>query len=174
MVVSAVILAGGQSRRMGTDKAFIKVNGTPLVVRTASMLRDAGIQYIHTVGRQPGLAALEIPTIVETNEGHHPLFGVATALDRLPDEHVLFVPCDLVNLGSNHIRALLEYGSPCVAICTDIPHPLFSILPKTMAQTALDLGKSGRPARCLIDGLPTIQLPNPVLIDANHREQVPR
>jgi molybdopterin-guanine dinucleotide biosynthesis protein A len=38
--VSAVLLAGGRSGRMGKDKALLTVNGTPVVQLLASRLRE--------------------------------------------------------------------------------------------------------------------------------------
>ena len=174
MVLTAAILAGGQSRRMGTDKAFVCIDGTPLVVRTAATIRASGVPQVYTVGRQPDLVALSLPTITEVNQGRHPLFGIAAALDALQDELVLFLPCDLVNLTPQHIQTLTVQQGPCVASCNGVTHPLFCILPKTLATTALDLASAGKAAHCLIDGLPTVELPNPILVDANLPEQLPR
>ena len=174
MVLTAAILAGGLSRRMGRDKAFIPVKGISLVERTVGVLLEAGLEQIYTVGRQPELKDLWMPTLSESTEAHHPLFGISTVLNRLPDALVLFVPCDLVNLTAEHIRALLEYGSPCTASCAGLTHPLFCVLHKSMASTAQNLAETEKAARCLIDRLPSVELPNPVLVDANRPEQVPR
>ena len=175
MVVTAAILAGGRSRRMGRDKAFIPIAGTPLVERIAAVLRETGLQNVYTVGRQPELQRLRIPTITESSENHHhPLFGVATTLEQLPDAVVLFVPCDVVNLTAAHLRPLLEHGSPCTATCNGHVHPLLCVLPKDMAATARHLARSEKSAHRLVEHLPSVELPSPVLIDANRPEQVPR
>ena len=49
MLIGAV-LCGGASRRMGTDKAFIEIDGVPMARRVASALADAGCESIYAVG----------------------------------------------------------------------------------------------------------------------------
>ena len=51
MNVGAVILAGGESRRMGRDKAWLEVNGRPLIGRGLGVVREAGIKEIFLSGR---------------------------------------------------------------------------------------------------------------------------
>lgn len=46
MNLGAVVLAGGQSRRMGCDKAWLEVDGQPLIARTLSAIRESGIEEI--------------------------------------------------------------------------------------------------------------------------------
>jgi len=44
--ISAVVLAGGESRRFGSDKALARFRGEPLVQRLARTLRDAGFAQV--------------------------------------------------------------------------------------------------------------------------------
>jgi molybdopterin-guanine dinucleotide biosynthesis protein A len=146
-----------------------------MVERIAGVLRETGLQNIYTVGRQPELKRLRIPALSESLKvHHHPLYGIATTLEELPDPLVLFVPCDLVNLTTDHIRPLLAYGSACTAASNGHIHPLLCVLGKSMAPTARQLASEQKPAYNLIEHLPSVELPEPVLIDANRPEQVPR
>ncbi|MCO5297469.1 MAG: molybdenum cofactor guanylyltransferase [Fimbriimonadaceae bacterium] len=52
MAIEAVVLTGGASRRMGRDKASLPVAGTPMGLRIAQSLRDAGIP-VTVLGREP-------------------------------------------------------------------------------------------------------------------------
>ena len=70
MNFSAVILAGGQSRRMGQDKAWLEVGGQPLITRALTVLRAAGIQEIFVSGRAGvDYSALRCPVLLDL----HPL-----------------------------------------------------------------------------------------------------
>jgi CTP:molybdopterin cytidylyltransferase MocA len=51
MNLSAVILAGGESRRMGTDKAWLSVSGQPLLSRAFGTVRELGAAEVFISGR---------------------------------------------------------------------------------------------------------------------------
>jgi molybdenum cofactor guanylyltransferase len=95
---SGAILCGGESRRMGRDKALIRVGGTPMVVRVAEALWIAGAREVFAVGREPdALASLGLVTVPDRRPGAGPAAGIVTALARAcGDEVVLVVGCDLV------------------------------------------------------------------------------
>ena len=92
------VLCGGQSRRMGCDKALIPIGGTPMVVRVADALRAAGARDVLAVGREPDtLAPLGLAAVPDGRPGTGPAGGIVTALSRAAaDEVVLVVGCDLV------------------------------------------------------------------------------
>ncbi len=52
MNFSAVILAGGQSRRMGRDKAWLKRDGKTLLERQVELVRFLGVTEIFISGRR--------------------------------------------------------------------------------------------------------------------------
>ena len=95
---SGAVLCGGQSRRMGRDKALISVGGTPMAVRVAEALWVAGARDVVGVGREPDvLASLELATMPDGRPGRGPAAGIATALAWADgDEMVMVVGCDLV------------------------------------------------------------------------------
>ena len=159
---------------MGQDKALLCIEGTPLALRTANILRLCGIEQIYLVGRQAELSTLGLPVIRDTHTHHHPLYGVAAALRLLPDSEIMFLPCDLINLATAHIDRLVEFGEPCVASSGGITHPLINVLPHHLAERALHLADVGSSAHQLISDLPVIELPAPSLKDANRPEQLPR
>jgi molybdenum cofactor guanylyltransferase len=86
--VIAAILAGGRSRRMGTDKALVDFRGEPLIARPIAAARAAGLEPVavakHTL-------PLDIPTWIDSYETSHPLSGLLTALEHGP---VVAIACD--------------------------------------------------------------------------------
>jgi molybdopterin-guanine dinucleotide biosynthesis protein A len=152
---------------MGRDKATTPVDGVPMATRTALTLRQAGCVDVRLVGRSSDLHLLGFPVIEEPEKEHHPLFGVAAVLRQTAADQVLFAPCDLINLTTGHVQALLAVKGPCVAICHGQVHPLLAILPASLHQQAQLLAEAGAPARALVDGLLHVALPLPHLIDAN-------
>lgn len=99
-----VILAGGHSSRMGTDKAFVEIHGRTMLASVAEAL-SAVVDDIVVVGR----AELEGYRAIPDETPHQgPLTGVVTAL-RL-GEDILCVAVDQPFLLQTTLRALAEAG----------------------------------------------------------------
>jgi molybdopterin-guanine dinucleotide biosynthesis protein A len=119
---SGVVLAGGRSTRMGTDKAFVEVDGRPLVAVVASVLEVAGAAEVFVVGGNAArLADLGLRTVPDDRPGAGPVAATVTALAHAAHDHVLVAACDLPDLGPRtitEIRAGLETGAghPDVAV----------------------------------------------------------
>lgn len=105
MITTFAIFAGGQSRRMGTDKAALTVEGVTLLERTARITLTAG-QTALIIGRtRPDGWPLEAAKFVEDAvPGLGPLGGLHTALGRHPA--VCALACDLPLLTPDAVRWL--------------------------------------------------------------------
>jgi molybdenum cofactor guanylyltransferase len=101
--LSAFILAGGKSRRMGTDKAFILLDGRTLLARMLDLARRV-TSNVYIVG-DPAKFAPFAPTIEDIFPGCGPLAGIHAALrsSRTDLNVVLAVDVPFVSL------ALLSY-----------------------------------------------------------------
>src|SRR3954465_7393444 len=86
--VIAAILAGGRSRRMGTDKAMVDFHGEPLIRGPTAAPRAAGLEPVAVAKHA---LPLDIPTWIDGYETSHPLSGLLTALEHGP---VVAIACD--------------------------------------------------------------------------------
>ncbi len=86
--VEAFLLVGGKSSRMGRDKAFLELNGAPLIQRTANLLAPlvAKITLV-TSATAPAdskntnrYSTFGLPTVIDRWPNAGPLGGIATAL----------------------------------------------------------------------------------------------
>ena len=106
------VLAGGASSRMGTDKAFIEIEGQPMVVRAVGALRDAGAEPTLVVGGDAvRLGALGLDTMADRYPGQGPLGGVITALGALDAsgmDAVVTLPCDVISPEAAAVRCVLD------------------------------------------------------------------
>ena len=96
-IVSGVILAGGQSRRLGTDKAFLPILGQPLVARTVQKLAVLSDDVI-VVTNEPALyAALRLPVRLVGDElpGQGALVGIYSGMKVARHPQTLVVACDM-------------------------------------------------------------------------------
>lgn len=113
------ILAGGQSRRMGQDKASVIIDGVPLLERTARIARAVSAS-VAVVGRaQPG--QWDLPDVVFMDDeapGDGPLGGLRTALRHSGGHAVLLLACDLPALTAEALSWLIwtaqEHQPPLV------------------------------------------------------------
>ena len=99
MTFAGAVLCGGDSQRMGRDKALVPVDGRALALRVADALRRAGADPVTAVGGDlPALAALGLAGLPDEAPGEGPLTGVLTALrGAAGDAPIVFVAaCDLV------------------------------------------------------------------------------
>jgi molybdenum cofactor guanylyltransferase len=104
--IAAYILAGGQSSRMGRDKAMLAPGGTPLLMRTAALLAPlTGPPII--VGPPTRYAALGYDVIPDDGASIGPLGGIATALRHSNQGWNLIVGCDLPFLTSRWLDYLI-------------------------------------------------------------------
>ncbi len=139
MQLSAVILAGGRSVRMGRDKALLRINGETLLARTTRLAREAGAAPVYISGREGVPGALP-----DRHPGHGPLEGVATALETAPPGRVLVLAVDLPALDAPFLHWLLELGGGVVPQLPGGLEPLAAIYPTGAAALARDLLARGR------------------------------
>jgi len=152
---------------MGRDKALMMHEGVPLALRMARVLASAGCAPVSIVGRQEGLRELGLPVVVEPEHpGHHPLFGVAAALAHArPADFALVCPCDLVDLRPSTVAQLLRQR-PCVAIGAR-RQPLLAVWPTAAYVEVLEGARQGRSAHALSRELPTVDVTEADLRNAN-------
>ncbi|MDJ0601280.1 MAG: molybdenum cofactor guanylyltransferase [Crocosphaera sp.] len=102
--LSAIILAGGYSSRMGTDKALIEIQGVPLLQRTATLIQAyADSVYIITpwIERYQTIVSSHchlLREICPSGETQGPLVAFAQGLVYVKTEWVFLLACDLPNL----------------------------------------------------------------------------
>ncbi len=128
--VSGAVLAGGQSRRMGRDKAALLIEGEPLLGRVVRLLRVI-TEDVAVIG-PPERAALvpDVPILPDRWPGQGPLGGIATALQGLSGEVVLVVGCDMPFLNLALLRYLIALapGYDAVVVRADgATHPLHAV-----------------------------------------------
>ncbi|NPV75908.1 MAG: molybdenum cofactor guanylyltransferase [Anaerolineae bacterium] len=94
-VLSVVIQAGGQSRRMGQNKALMPFHGQPLVQRILKRLEPVADEIILTTHHPDDYAFLRIPMVSDVLPGKGALGGFLTAFQTAAEPFVAVVACDL-------------------------------------------------------------------------------
>jgi molybdenum cofactor guanylyltransferase len=122
--VSSVVLTGGQSRRMGTDKALLVLDGKTLLRRSLDALR-AVTSEIMIVGDRPAYHGHGVAVIADRYPGAGVLGGIATGLESTECAHVLVVACDMPYLSPDVLRAMIDVSGDYDAVVpmTEITGP---------------------------------------------------
>jgi molybdopterin-guanine dinucleotide biosynthesis protein A len=103
--MTGIVLAGGESRRMGTDKAFLKLDGRPLIEHVLSALRQAARTIIIVTNSPAAYAAYDAEIVGDRGGKRGSLIGLYSGLLRSRDDFSIVVACDMPFLSP----ALLSY-----------------------------------------------------------------
>ena len=105
--VSGFVLAGGESLRMGQDKALLELAGVAMVVRTARLVESVAGTAVVIAGAKP-YELLGLRMIGDDWPGAGPLGGIATALRVANTAWSLVVACDLPYLTKNWLDYMVQ------------------------------------------------------------------
>lgn len=90
---TAIILAGGDSQRMGRDKASLMMGEMTLLQTVAATMRQLFPRVIVSV-RQP-CAAIDLPQVCDEQAAGGPLAGLAAGLGHVTTPWAFAVACDM-------------------------------------------------------------------------------
>jgi molybdopterin-guanine dinucleotide biosynthesis protein A len=110
--VIGFVLAGGQSSRMGRDKALLEFAGRPLVAHALSIFEEAGIPAMIAGAASPALKSFPIfvPIVEDASPGLGPLSGICNALSIISARYAVFLPIDLPLLPPSLLVYLLRHA----------------------------------------------------------------
>jgi molybdopterin-guanine dinucleotide biosynthesis protein A len=110
---TAILLAGGESSRMGSNKALLDFHGQPLWRHLHALLVQTGCRQVLVSGTLPGLREGEDAT-PDVQPGLGPLAGIASVIgahgDTLSRDWLLVVPVELPLLTPDALRWLCVQG----------------------------------------------------------------
>ncbi|MCB0711417.1 MAG: molybdenum cofactor guanylyltransferase [Ignavibacteriae bacterium] len=109
-MLTIAILAGGESRRMGQDKALLQWNGESLLERTVRTAKSTG-EPVLVVGRSEpeGWPFAEVQFATDAYPRIGPLGGLETAL-TLSGSDICLISCDLPLLSVEALRWLISHA----------------------------------------------------------------
>lgn len=134
MSFSAVLLAGGESRRMGRDKATVQWRGRPLWEWQIERLRELDPEKILVSARSDvSWRPADAELIVDVASSRGPLSGLAAALSSIETDHLIALAVDMPFMPAEHLRhvcGLAVKGVGVVPMIDGKAEPLCAIYPK--------------------------------------------
>jgi len=112
---SAIILAGGKSRRFGADKALVKLSDKPLILHVLEKIEayvDEVIVCIRSDNQKTLYSQIlpaEIKIVVDPiNLPQCPLTGILTGLTNAQGKYSVLLPCDTPFISGELIELLFD------------------------------------------------------------------
>ena len=128
--ISAIVLAGGKSSRMGRDKALLNINGNALLTQICLLANQCATQtYVVTPWSEkyqsfvPSSCQLVKEQLVLNATSNTPLIGFFQGMQLVKTEWVLLLACDLPYLSSSQVKQWMP------ALATVLPTEI-ALLPR--------------------------------------------
>ena len=135
--VTAVLFTGGESRRMGTDKATLLFRGRPLWQNQLELLRKLKPVEIFVSARtDPKWRPHDVTFVADVPPSRGPLSGLAAAMNRMSTSHLLTLAIDMPWMSSEYVEFLcaqMEPGRGVLPKIGDRAEPLAAIYPREAA-----------------------------------------
>jgi molybdopterin-guanine dinucleotide biosynthesis protein A len=145
--VSVFVLAGGQSSRMGADKAFVELDGQSLLMRALNLAASVAPK-VWILGSEAKFRAFG-EVVEDEFPNHGPLGGIHAALRNSPSKLSLILAVDMPFVERRCLRHLVREAEEHNAVVT-VPRvggkwqPLCAIYRTCFADLAHDALQAGR------------------------------
>ncbi len=174
---SAVILAGGYSRRFGSDKGLVILLGKPLVLhvidQVSRVVDEITIVVSSKLQKEKFETILEgkANIVIDKKEFQSPLVGAITGFESAKGEYSLLLPCDTPLVSTQIVQFLLDICVNRSAVIPRWPNGYLEPLQAayhtksalTAAKTAIEQGKMNM--RSLVNNLNRIRYVSTVVLE---------
>ncbi len=139
-LLSMVVLAGGRSSRMGTDKADLKFHGTTFLELQLKKGQRLGISDILVSGYRGSLPG--VPIVEDRLPGRGPLGGMEACLRRAKGDRVLVLGVDVPLVPVSELKALIDKSGEDGPAAVILKHgekeePLIGVYRRNLADALL-------------------------------------
>jgi molybdopterin-guanine dinucleotide biosynthesis protein A len=138
---AVLVLAGGQSRRMGRDKAWLPLAGQPLLARQIALAHQLAPREVFLSGRgETDYHEFGCPVVYDRFPDAGPLAGIVAGLETARAPLVLVLAVDTPHLTRALIEDLLGRCGDGVGVVPRVhgqPEPLVAFYPVRAARVAL-------------------------------------
>ena len=141
---AAAIMAGGRSKRFGTDKAFHQINGTPLWQHQIHKIEQLMPSEIIISANDKQHFDTTHKVIIDTKPNSGPLEALIDCLNSTKIERVLILAVDMPEMPISFLGELVYSGCGSVPIHENgMSEPLAAVYPKEIIQLAKNQCLSG-------------------------------
>lgn len=155
--ITGIILAGGKSSRMGTDKALFLLNGSTFLDHIIRALKPL-VDDILIVSNDERHSKFNLKRVRDTINDSGPISGLHAGLTNSATENNLVLSCDIPLIETSMLELLLQNNEDDIDVIqlaeTDRVHPLIALYKKRSAEhIGLALFTGERKLSKALDGL---------------------
>jgi molybdopterin-guanine dinucleotide biosynthesis protein A len=132
--MTGVILAGGQNTRFPTLKAFINIEGSPIIERNLKLLKELFDEVLISTNMPERYFYLGAPLIGDVLSSEGPMSGIYSALLNAKSDCVFVTACDMPFIKKELISLIRERcggADAVIPVYNNEPQPLFGVYCKT-------------------------------------------
>ncbi|AZU64654.1 molybdenum cofactor guanylyltransferase [Neobacillus mesonae] len=147
MQAAAIILSGGKSSRMGTNKSLLKINNKMNIERIRDKIKPVFDDIILVTNDSQAYEFLGVKMTGDQYPGMGPLAGLHAGLEASSHEVNLVVACDMPFVSAELAEIMVSYCRDVDAVVPVVDgkeHPLFAVYKKDLAAAAAKCIKEGR------------------------------
>lgn len=109
--ITGIILSGGKSVRMGTNKALMKIGNETIIEKIVRLIRPLFPTILLSANTPEEYAFLNLPVIRDEFFELGPLAGIHSALRHAATKKIFVLSCDIPLMKRNIINYLCTYPS---------------------------------------------------------------
>ena len=106
-----VVLCGGESKRMGSDKGLLQVNGKIWAEKISEKLKHQNIPVVISINPDQqavyGKILNQQELVIDQLPMHGPLNGLLTVHQQFPSKDILLMACDLIDMNDIILKELI-------------------------------------------------------------------
>jgi molybdopterin-guanine dinucleotide biosynthesis protein A len=134
--MTGIILSGGENRRMGTDKAFLKVAGFPMIEHVLRALESVFHEIIIVTNAPARYTGYKVKVVTDAFDKRGPLTGIYSGLMNSLEEYNFVVACDMPFLNPSLIAYMAGLADGYDAVVPSVGgliEPLHAVYRKGIA-----------------------------------------
>jgi molybdopterin-guanine dinucleotide biosynthesis protein A len=155
--MTGIVLAGGESRRMGTDKAFLRINGLPMIEHVLRTLRGVCDHVIVVTNSPEAYDRYDVEIAGDAFNSRGALVGIYSGLLRSRSDRSIVVACDMPFLNPgllSHMAGIAGEYDVVLPRVGDLIEPLHAVYRKALLPVIEDhLRRDQRQIRNIFTGL---------------------
>lgn len=139
MKITAIVLAGGKSLRLGRNKALEPLLGKSLVEHVVDRLRPLAAQLLIVTSGEQALPSLDkTEALNDVYPGKGPLGGIYTGLLAARYSHSIVVGCDMPYINTELLRSMADLAPEFDAVIPRLSQTKVEPLHAVYAKSCLD------------------------------------
>lgn len=150
--VSAMILVGGASSRMGENKALLQLAGQSILERVVAAVRPLADDILLITNDPTPYTSLHLPLVPDIQPHYGPLMGLYSGLIAVRHELALLLACDMPFVQTAllaHMIHLAEDYDVVVPTSEDGLHPLHALYRRSTCLPAIEQALARRQRRMI-------------------------